>query len=62
MILFADDTNMFCSSNDPVQLSRHINTELDKLNKQFAINKLSLNLFKIKLFFSYLAIARKIII
>ena len=32
--------------SDPVQLNTIINSELDKLNIRFAINKLSLNVFE----------------
>ena len=45
-ILFADDTNIFCSGSDIVQLSIIVSNELDKLNEWFAVNKLSLNLSK----------------
>ena len=37
-ILFADDTNIFCSGNDIVQLSIIVSNELDKLNEWFAVN------------------------
>ena len=39
-ILFADDTNIFCSGSDIVQLSIIVSNELDKLNVWFAVNKL----------------------
>ena len=45
-IFFADDTTIFCSGSDIVQLSIIISNELDKLNEWFAVNKLSLNLSK----------------
>ena len=45
-ILFADDTNIFCSGSDIVKLSIIVSNELDKLNEWFAVNKLSLNLSK----------------
>ena len=45
-ILFADDTNIFCSRSDIVQLSIIVSNELDKLSEWFAVNKLSLNLSK----------------
>ena len=45
-ILFADDTNIFCSNNDLVQLCKTITCELSKLNTWFAVNKLSLNVSK----------------
>ena len=46
LILFADDTNIFCSGSDIVQLSIIVSNELDKLSEWFAVNKLSLNLSK----------------
>ena len=45
-ILFADDTNIFCSGSDIVQLSIIVSNQLDKLNEWFAVNTLSLNLSK----------------
>ena len=42
-ILFADDTNLFCSDND---MSGIIYVELDKFNTWFSVNKLSLNIQK----------------
>ena len=45
-IIFADDTNIFCSGSDIVQLSIIVSNELDKLSEWFAVNKLSLNLSK----------------
>ena len=45
-ILFADDTNIFCSDDDLTKLETKINQELSKLNDWFAINKLSLNVSK----------------
>ena len=45
-ILFADDTNIFCSGHDIVQLNIIVSNELDKLSEWFAVNKLSLNLSK----------------
>ena len=40
-IIFADDTNLFCTSEDIVSLSVNICNELMKLEKCFALNKLS---------------------
>lgn len=48
-ILFADDTTIFCSDPDIKALEHKFNTELDKLSKWFAANKLSLNASKTKL-------------
>ena len=45
-ILFADDTNLFISHNDPVHLINTLNRELNKLSTWFAANRLSLNLAK----------------
>ena len=45
-VLFADDTNIFCSGHDAMQLSRDISNELDKLAVWFAVNKLILNVSK----------------
>ena len=45
-ILFADDTNLFISHNDPVYLTNTLNRELNKLSTWFAANRLSLNLAK----------------
>ena len=45
-ILFADDTNIFCSGKDETQLSKTINTELRKLHIWFSVNRLSLNIAK----------------
>ena len=40
-IIFANDTNLFCSSKDIVSLSVIICNELMKLEMEFASNKLS---------------------
>ena len=45
-ILFADDTNMFYSNSDTVDLVRLTNIELEKLRVWFAVNRLSLNISK----------------
>ena len=45
-ILFADDTNIFCSGKDVNELSKLVTRELDKLKNWFATNKLSLNVTK----------------
>ena len=44
--LFVDDTNIFCSGHDAMQLSRDFSNELDKLSVWFAVNKLILNVSK----------------
>jgi len=45
-LLFADDTNLFSSHSDLDILVSKMNRELDKVNKWFQINKLSLNVKK----------------
>ena len=45
-IIFADDTNLFYTSKDIVSLGVNICNELMKLEKWFALNKLSLNISK----------------
>ena len=45
-ILFADDTNIFFSHNDPNFLMELVNTELQKLSCWFQANKLSINVKK----------------
>ena len=47
-ILFADDTNLFFSHNDPNYLVNTINIELGKLTQWIRANRLSLNLQKTK--------------
>ena len=46
LILFADDTNIFCAGNNLKELQGMINGVLAKLAKWFAVNKLTLNLSK----------------
>ena len=45
-ILFADDSIIFCSGQDPEQLSKDLTIELQKLHVWFSVNKLSLNVAK----------------
>ena len=53
-ILFADDTNLFYSNSNLLQLQIIVNTELSKLSVWFRANKLSLNVAKTNfMFFSY---------
>ena len=47
-IMFADDTNLFLSSNDIKTLFQDMNTELKAVNDWFNANKLSLNVDKTK--------------
>ena len=51
-ILFADDTNIFFSHNDPNQVMEIVNNELKKLSSWFQANKLSISIKKIK-FYSF---------
>ena len=46
MILFADDTNVFCSGSNLNELAKNVNMELDKLKDWFDINKLPFNVSK----------------
>lgn len=48
MVLFADDTNMFCSGKNLQSLLDLVSSELGKLKSWFDRNKLSLNLAKTK--------------
>lgn len=45
-ILFADDTSLFYSHQNPITLMNVVNKELEKIAKWFKINKLSLNIKK----------------
>ena len=45
-VLFADDTNIFCSNENVAVLEDTLNRELAKLFVWFSMNKLSLNLGK----------------
>jgi hypothetical protein len=44
LVMFADDINLFLSSNSLANLTILANTALDKLVKWFKLNKLSLNI------------------
>lgn len=48
LILFADDTNIFYSSNDYHELECTMNRELNEIKRWMDINKLSLNINKTK--------------
>uniref|UniRef100_A0A3Q3LLQ2 Reverse transcriptase domain-containing protein n=1 Tax=Labrus bergylta TaxID=56723 RepID=A0A3Q3LLQ2_9LABR len=48
-VLFADDTNIFCTGEDLQQLLELITSEMSKLKRWFDNNKLSLNLSKTKI-------------
>ena len=45
-ILFADDTNIICSNNDPDTLETVLNKDLHIISNWFKLNKLSLNVAK----------------
>ena len=45
-ILFADDTNIFCSGDDLKSLSKMVTSELNNLKNWFDVNRLSLNITK----------------
>ena len=45
-LLFADDSNMFASGNDPSELVRKTNEEIEKILSWLDVNKLSLNVKK----------------
>ena len=45
-VLFADDTNIFCSEINLTDLQLTLNRELGKLFVWFSVNKLSLNVYK----------------
>ena len=61
-VLFADDTNIFCSGKDINQLSKLLCIELDKLNIWFAVNKLSLNVSKTNFMILVIILLEKILI
>ena len=47
-VMFADDTNLFCSNEDIPNLFSMMNNELKKVSQWFKANKLSLNVKKTK--------------
>ena len=47
-ILFADDTNIFCTGKDRKEVEHLLNSELCNQNQWFEVNKLILNLTKTK--------------
>ena len=51
LLIFADDTNILFSHEDPVQLEKLINTELKEISNWFKLNKLSLNIDKTNFMF-----------
>ena len=45
-VLFAEDTNVFYCNNDINEIIRKTNSELDKLNVWFSVNRLLLSITK----------------
>ena len=50
LLLFADDSNLFYSGNDMVDITEKINDDLKHLTEWLASNKLSLNVKQVHLF------------
>ena len=46
LIIFADDTNIFCTADNIKDLCKTVSLELNKFHTWFAANKLSLNISK----------------
>ena len=54
MVMYADDTTLYCNIDSGHTSSTMINDELKKISRWLAANKLSLNVRKTKyMFFSY---------
>ena len=49
-IMFAGDTNLFCSNKDINTVLLRVNDELQSINEWFISNKLSINVKKILVF------------
>ena len=49
LIMFADDTNLFCSHKNIKELFKIMNHELIKIQQWFNANKLSLNIKRNKI-------------
>lgn len=58
-VLFADDTNMFISHKNPVELEQIINSELMQVDTWFKCNKLSLNTSKKKIILCFIPTKNK---
>ena len=58
-VLFADDTNIFVEARNVEELFRKVNKGLDRLNRWFRCNKLTLNLKKTEYVFSQVAGAQR---
>ena len=50
-ILFADDTNLFTTGTDPDVMQNTLNDELDEISTWLKVNKLSLNVKKLTIWF-----------
>ena len=50
-VMFADDTNLFLSSDNIPTLFNDMNNELNKVNNWFQANKLSLNVKKLSILY-----------
>jgi hypothetical protein len=61
-ILYADDTSILCSSSYMVEYEKVLKTILDKINKWFVVNSLSLNFNKTICIFHQYQITNKILI
>jgi len=48
LVMYADDTTLLCSSNDPESLQTELNDNLGKIANWFSANKLTLNIKKTK--------------
>ena len=49
LVLFADDTNVFCSGKNIDEMLKELQDEMERIKRWFNINKLSLNLNKTKI-------------
>ena len=47
--MYADDTTLLCSSSDPISLQSDLTSSLTSIANWFNVNKLTLNVKKIKL-------------
>ena len=59
-ILFADDTNLFCTGKNFGDIVNEINMEIDKIYSWVKANKLSLNVEKLILCYSHLNVFHEI--
>jgi len=61
LLLFADDTNAFCSHDSWIELQNMVNTELKDISEWFKTNRLSLNIKK-SCYVSFTHLKRKFLI